>query len=265
MELNGQYVEQELVGGRVGEIRKSNDTVLRPSGEQTEYIHKFLQFTIEQGCDFVPIPYGVNENKEERISYMPGDEYNFPLPAFFLDDAMIISASKLLLQFHDFSTKYIPTLTGKEQWLFPPVRPIEVMCHGDFAPYNVTIIDNTAKNIIDFDTLHPGYRMWDIAYAIYRWVPFTTDRYSGAEINLHEQIRRTKLFLNTYGVSTQNRCEFVDVVEKRLKHLTDFMQEEANNGNDKFQRDIEEGHLQLYFDDIQYFKDNEKLITEGII
>jgi aminoglycoside phosphotransferase (APT) family kinase protein len=53
------------------------------------------------------------------------------------------------------------------------IDPIEVMCHGDFAPYNVTIVDGEAFGIIDFDTLHPGPKMWDIAYAVYRWVPFT--------------------------------------------------------------------------------------------
>lgn len=51
------------------------------------------------------------------------------------------------------------------------VNPIEVMCHGDFAPYNVVLNGSDAVGIIDFDTLHPGSRLSDVAYAVYRWAP----------------------------------------------------------------------------------------------
>ena len=50
------------------------------------------------------------------------------------------------------------------------------MCHGDFAPYNITFVDRCVHGIIDFDTLHPGPRIWDVAYAVYRRSPFVSSK-----------------------------------------------------------------------------------------
>lgn len=42
------------------------------------------------------------------------------------------------------------------------------------------------------------------------------------------------------------------------------MRSEANNGNKDFQLHIEKGHLQLYLNDIDYLKNNEEEIIQGI-
>lgn len=257
--------KDELLGGRVGKIYKVENTVIRPSNKWTKDIHAFLQLLNKEGADFVPIPYGINQNGEEILSYVPGDVYNYPLPEKFSSDAMIISAAKLLYNFHSYSRKYILRLTNNEHWMLPSLSPNEVMCHGDFAPYNVTIVNNLAYGIIDFDTLHPGPKMWDISYAIYRWVPFEKSSSSGSYDNLNEQIRKAKLFFNTYGLEVEAKNSFVYVLIKRLESLIDFMKNEASNGNEDFILNIEEGHLQKYMDDIIYLKLNEKQIRDGII
>lgn len=48
----------------------------------------------------------------------------------------------LLRDFHHVSEKYLEHLKGNELWMLPITDRIEVICHGDFAPYNVTFIDN---------------------------------------------------------------------------------------------------------------------------
>ena len=257
-------IKEELSGGRVGKIHKIQDTVIRPSNKWTRDIHCFLQFLHENGVNFVPEPYSINE-KEEIISFVSGEVFNYPLPQKFLKDSMLISAAQLLLKFHNYSTKYISRLSNNENWMLPILSPIEVMCHGDFAPYNVTIVNNLAFGIIDFDTLHPGSRMWDIAYAIYRWIPFESPSNSDYCENLKEQIRKTKLFLDTYGLELEIRNSFVEVLIKRLEALVGFMTYEASNGNEDFKLNIEEGHLQKYLKDIEYLKENEKEIISGII
>lgn len=256
--------KEELLGGRIGKIHKIKETVVRPSNKWTKDVHCFLQFLHEEGADFVPKPYGINERKEEILSFMPGDVYNYPLPKKLLRDSMIVSSSKLLLKFHKYSERYVSRLTNYEQWMLPASYPIEVMCHGDFAPYNVTIVNNEAVGIIDFDTLHPGAKMWDIAYAIYRWVPLKNPNNPDFHGNLKEYIRKAKLFLDTYGVDSESKNSFIRILIKRLKSLTDFMRYEASNGNKDFQLHIEEGHLQQYLDDIEYLKGNEAEITHGI-
>jgi len=37
--------------------------------------------------------------------------------------------------------------------------------------------------LIDFDTAHPGPRIWDVAYAAYRFVPLTVAPEEGAVLH----------------------------------------------------------------------------------
>ncbi|MCL1806318.1 MAG: aminoglycoside phosphotransferase family protein [Oscillospiraceae bacterium] len=255
---------EALEGGRIGQIKKSENNVFRPAHIWTSDVHCFLRTIIDLGADFVPEPRGI-ANGEEIVSFMPGDVYNVPFPQNLLCDSMLISSANLLRKFHTYSEQYIVRLTHREQWMLPVVEPVEVMCHGDFAPYNVTIVNDEARGIIDFDTLHPGSRMWDIVYAVYRWVPFTISADSGFSGSTEEQIRKTKLFLDTYGVTSADRSDFVKLIVKRLECLTDYMRAEAQKGNGVFQQHIDEGHLQGYLEDIEYLEHNSAAILSGIM
>lgn len=43
------------------------------------------------------------------------------------------------------------------------------------------------------------------------------------------------------------------------------MRNEADSGNEDVWKDIEDGHLKLYLDDIQYIKKFQKNMLEGIL
>jgi len=247
-----------LEGGRIGKIQKIENTVIRPANIWTQSVHSFLYFIDSSGAAFVPKPYGINECGEEVVSFMPGNVYN-ALPKSLLNDSVIVSAAALLRKFHRYSEQYISRLTTNEKWMLPVVNPIEVMCHGDFAPYNVTIVDGQAYGIIDFDTLHPGPKMWDVVYASYRWV-LSAD-FMG---DIEEQIRKTKLFLDSYGVKPVDKDNFVTLLVRRLKCLMDYMQGEAQRGNSDFQHHIDSGHLQAYAADIKHIEKYNSKILKGI-
>ena len=55
----------------------------------------------------------------------------------------------------------------------PGDLPAEVVCHNDFAPYNVVFGDDGPVGVIDWETAAPGARVWDVAYAAYRFVPLS--------------------------------------------------------------------------------------------
>jgi hypothetical protein len=254
---------ENLDGGREGKIKKSGDKVIRPANAWSSEVHKFLEFLISKGFDLVPKPYGFTENNEEILSYVPGTAANFPLPKIFMNDEMIIGAAKLLKRYHDISKDYIKELRGDEKWMLSEVKPVEVMCHGDFAPYNVTLIDGKPMGIIDFDTLHPGPALWDIAYAVYRWIPFTSPENPDHYDDTPEQIRKMKVFLDSYGVTAGQREELPAMMIKRLTALVEFMTAEADDGNSDFAKNLEDGHVTLYKNDINYVINNErKIITE---
>lgn len=255
---------EALEGGRQGKIFKQEDKIIRPVNEWSVNVHTFLNFLIEDGFQFTPKPYGFIGQEEEILSYVPGTAYNYPLPEIFLKDEMIEEAAHLLNSYHQAGKKYMSRLTNQETWMLPPVSPIEVMCHGDFAPYNVTIIDGKPAGIIDFDTLHPGPALWDVAYAVYRWIPFTSPENPDHYDHLEEQIRKTKVFMDAYNASEKDREVLPAMMVKRLDTLIQFMFEQKENENEDFKKNIEDGHVKLYKYDIQYILKNEKMIISGI-
>jgi hypothetical protein len=255
---------ENLDGGREGKIKRSGEKVIRPASVWSSDVHTFLEFLIGKGFEFVPKPYGFTENNEEILSYVPGTAYNYPLPEIFMNDEMIIGAAKLLKRYHDIGSDYINELRGDEKWMLPEVKPAEVMCHGDFAPYNVTLIDGKPMGIIDFDTLHPGPALWDIAYAVYRWVPFTSPDNPDHYDDTPEQIRKMNVFLDSYGATEKQRQELPAMMVKRLTALVEFMTAEADDGNEDFTRNLEAGHVNIYTNDINYIINKEKNIICGI-
>ena len=58
-------------------------------------------------------------------------------------------------------------------WQWPAHEPVQVICHNDFAPYNLMFENGKLTGVIDLDLASPGPRVWDMAYTAYRFVPLT--------------------------------------------------------------------------------------------
>lgn len=43
----------------------------------------------------------------------------------------------------------------------------EVICHGDFSPWNMVVKNQKIVGVIDFDEARPGSRVEDLAYMIW--------------------------------------------------------------------------------------------------
>lgn len=244
---------EALSGGR-DKIFRDKELVYRPANEWTRDVHAFLKFLHKNNFNKVPYPYEINEEGQEVVSYVDGKVHNGLLPMEAKSDKALISFAKLLREFHDLGEGYISNLSGKEQWMLPVQTHIETMCHGDLGPYNVTFKGNQVTGLIDFDTLHPGSRLWDIAYALYRWVPLMADRNPENFGSLKDKEKRLDLFINSYGSELIAKDQVLDCVVRRLDYLVEFMKTEANKGDETFKKNIEEGHLEGYLIDIDYIK-----------
>lgn len=254
-----------LHGGRRGKISRAEDVVIRPGNEWTPHVHSFLSFMHENGLNNIPKPYGMNESGMEMVSFVNGVIYNDSLPSEILTDEILVEVAKLLRRYHDIGEKYVYRLTGKEVWMLPRQLPEEVMCHGDFAPYNITFVDGRVYGIIDFDTVHPGPRIWDVAYAAYRWIPFVSRGNPDYYYNLEDQICRLGLFADIHGLENDERERLPNMMIRRMDNLVAYMRSEADFGNEDVQQNIEDGHLNLYLDDIQYIEESQRSILEGIL
>lgn len=150
-------------------VVRVGDTVRRAAGPWTETVHGLLRHVRARGVDWVPEPRGRDEQGREVLSWVEGEVPSYPMPDWVWSEAVLDRAGQMLREYHD-ATAGFP-LQGP--WRLPAHEPAEVICHNDFAPYNLAFRDGLPVGAIDFDTASPGPRVWDLAYLAYRMVPLT--------------------------------------------------------------------------------------------
>lgn len=239
--------------------------VYKPLSPWSKNIHQFLVFMKSQGFNTLPEPLGVDDKGYEILSYIEGKAGDYPLTNTIRSNQALTSCAKLLRKYHDVSAKFVQSTSfSLDNWMFSAREPVEVICHNDFAPYNICYIEENVTGIIDFEACIPGPRLWDIAYALYRFAPFTNPDNEDGFGNLEEQITRAKQFCDVYEVNKEDRRKLVDIIVERLEALNGFLISAARKGNKKYQNHLNNGHQKKYLDDIEYIKINKAHIQCGL-
>lgn len=263
--MESNHEKTELVGGREGKIFKIGNLVSRPLNPWTPTIHAYLNHLHNQGIDFVPKPYSIDHKTGiEQVSFVEGEVCNYPLNSAFASETALISAAKLLRKMHDASVSFLNQLNGDERWMLPAYNQPEIICYADYAPYNVVVKNQQVVGIIDFDTCHPNTRIWDIAYAIYRWAPINRPDADDIFGTPAQHIIRAKQFCDAYGMDANTRHQVVPIMVKRLQKMVDYIITEAEKGNEDFIKNMRDGHHMHYLKDIDYITANAKTIADGL-
>jgi hypothetical protein len=244
--------EIPLEGGNVNTVVRVAGTVRRTPGPWTPTVQHFLRNLRSHRFYAVPRPIGFDNQGREVLSYIEGEVGHYPLADYMWSAQTLAQAARLMRRFHDLSTAYTPPPDAHWQYVYPDPSRHEVICHNDFAPYNMIFRAQKPKAIIDWDIAGPGPRIWDIAYAIYRFIPLSWEP-DIAEIRPRlldpvVQGMRLRHFCDSYGL--QDRSDLLDTVTARLEHLCQHMTDRASEGNSAFQDMIDEGHRDLYERDI---------------
>jgi aminoglycoside phosphotransferase (APT) family kinase protein len=142
-------------------------TVLRPVAPWTASVHALLAHLRAQGVDWVPEPRGIHSGSAV-VSWVEGEVPAYPMPAYVWEPAVLDRAAAMLRELHDATEGF--DRSGRV-WALPAREPAEVICHNDFAPYNLAFRDGLPVGAIDFEAASPGPRTWDLAYLAYRLVP----------------------------------------------------------------------------------------------
>jgi hypothetical protein len=150
------------------------------------------------------------------------------------------------------------------QWIILLIN-IEVVCHNDFAIYNIIFNEEKPVGIIDFDVAAPGPRLWDIAYMLYTCIPLSRHYYTetGEEVlynSTHDAERikqRVKFFFESYGVEGMEKG-FLEMVLLRVEGLCKYMIKKASEGDVAFQKMMDEGHLEHYQKELLFIRDHGK-------
>ncbi|EJC83556.1 phosphotransferase family protein [Rhizobium leguminosarum bv. trifolii WSM2297] len=253
-----------LQGGRTGQIWRDGDAVIRPSGAWTPTVHRFLRHLRSRGFLAAPEPIGIAGGNQEIVSYVAGRVCEDLGDPFVGSERMLLSAARLLRDFHSASQGFLATDNAVQTWMLPQQEPPEIVCHGDYAPYNVATAEREAVGIIDFDTAHPAPRLWDLAYAIYRWAPLSDPSHLGVSSGLDEQLRRAEIFCAAYGTTAIERQQLPEMICRRLQALVNFMQAKASVGDENFMEDVAAGDARLYLGDIDYISQHRDQLLKAL-
>ncbi|WP_175987443.1 phosphotransferase [Bacillus sp. Marseille-Q1617] len=252
--------EEILTGGNVSAVYRLEDTVLRELKPESPKIHKLLKHLERKGFRHAPLFLGIDEKGREILSFIEGEAGNYPLKEYMWADEALSEIATMLRLYHD----AVSDFPFDESW--QPIdntpEPYEVLCHNDFAIYNIIFNHKKPVGIIDFDVAGPGPRMYDIAYTLYTCVPLSRHYHSEAGEEVLYQSdkdadrikRRVQLFFEAYGLDFEK--DFVDMVLLRLEGICKTIKRKAAEGDAAFQKMLEDGHVEHYEKDIAFVREH---------
>ncbi|WP_226666306.1 phosphotransferase [Metabacillus litoralis] len=261
--MSNHEKEEALTGGNVSNVYRSGETVRREIKAESSNIHKLLKHLENKGFHAAPKFLGIDEKEREILSFIDGEAGHYPLKKYMWSDDVLIEIARMLSLYHDSVRDF--SYNDSWQCIDNTPEPFEVLCHNDFALYNIIFNDEKPIGIIDFDVAGPGPRLWDIAYTLYTCIPLSRFYLSekGEKIHYHslqhaDRIKqRVTLFFDSYGEGIEKE-DYLKMVLLRLEGLCKTMKRKALEGDRAFQKMIDEGHLEHYEKDIKFIREHGK-------
>ncbi len=173
------------------------------------------------------------------------------------------SAARLLRRLHDASQAWTPPYDAV--WAAPEVAGDDlVYCHGDPGPWNFVWKDNTAVGLIDWDYLHPGPRLDDIAYALRWFAPMRCDEHAKTWHHFPEvpdRRHRIAVFLDAYG--DLPAFDVVDAVIARMAAVIELVSELAAKGQEPQRTWVLDGALERDREEIEWVREHRAQLSPG--
>jgi tRNA A-37 threonylcarbamoyl transferase component Bud32 len=199
--------EIQLSGGAMTDgVVRVGDTVRRPPRFATQLMRDVLVHLEGAGFDAAPRWLGFDEQGRDVLSWIDGETLTErgqmhpyigdPPGRITFSNEQTAAVMRLLRRYHD-------------------TFGDDVICHGDFGPWNIVWRNRLPFAVIDFDNAYRGQAADDVAYALRMFISYG---FSGAAPR--ELVRQTRAALQAYGavfdVPTILAREY-DVAEERCR------------------------------------------------
>jgi 8-oxo-dGTP diphosphatase len=166
-----------MTGGNVGGTVRVGRTVRRLTGPWTPAVHALLDHLAAAGVAEAPRVIGSDESGREALTFLPGrvaDQEGTDEPS---NEPLLTDAVQWLRRYHDVVADFAhpgPWRNGDGDGA-PPGANGRIVCHHDFAPYNVavssSVVGDRVVGVFDWDMCGPGTPVQDLAFAAWNWVP----------------------------------------------------------------------------------------------
>ena len=238
--------EEPLEGGNLSVVVRVGETVRRPTGPWTPAVHALLDHLEAKGFPGSPRARGLDEQGREILTFLPGDTIgvSHPWPGWSWTDETLDGIARLLRSYHDAVRDFVPPADGHWRLTDRALRPGEIICHNDVAPYNLVRRANGDVSLIDWDIAGPGPPEDDVAFMACAFVPLHPDaecRNLGVPTSI-DRFGRLRRLADGYGLTA--REGFVDHMLGRLTASIDRITNAAASGDPAFQQLIANGRLE---------------------
>jgi len=242
-------------------VERIGDTVRRPTYPWSPAIHALLRHLEGVGFPYSPRFLGVDADGREVLTYLEGESGPQGW-AEVADDAGLARFARLLRDYHDAVAGFAPP--DDLRWSTGETGSAgqEVICHGDFGPWNVVWRDGDPVGLLDWDYARPASRLHDVAYALEYVAPFRDDaeclralRYSAPPDRGH----RLELFASAYGLTSTSGL--VDAVIEVQQDGIDLVCRLAGAGTQPHVDWVAEGHLEELAARVAWSEANRRLFS----
>jgi Phosphotransferase enzyme family len=201
------------------EVVRLGDRVYRPGGWWTPAVHALLRHLEATGFRYAPRVLGTDDRGREVLSYIPGESGRLGWAAV-VPEAGLARFARLLREYHDAVRPFVPP--PEALWAFGEGAPSpgEVICHGDFGPWNVVYREGRPVGILDWDFAGPGPALDDVAYALEYVTPFRDDATAMRWLAYDrppDRRRRLEVFATAYGLEGARDQDLVGRVVRRQR------------------------------------------------
>jgi aminoglycoside phosphotransferase (APT) family kinase protein len=210
----------------------------------------------------VPKPLGVVDG-QEVLGFIPGDSgaagWRRVVP-----EAGLRAMARLLREYHQAVAGFIAPPDARWALTDEPAGAGQVICHGDFGPWNVVWEGLVPVGLVDFDFAQPGVALDDVAYALEYTAPFRDDvqamRWQGFDAR-PDRARRIEVFAEEYGLPTVDGL--VDAVIRRQEVDRIRVQASAELGLEPQRAWVAEGFCDELAARVHWSRDNRSLFTSS--
>lgn len=196
-------------------VTRAGDTVRRPMEFWSPAVHGLLRYLEAAGF---PAPRVLSaEGDVEVLSWLEGESGPGGW-AKVVPEAGLRRWARFLRRYHDAVAGYLPPPGSVWSGRAGTCGPGELVCHGDFGPWNGVWNGDAIVGLIDWDHARPASPLFDIADALEYVTPFRDDEecvrwlhYPGPP----DRGRRVRVFCDAYGIPVPG--DVVSLVAERQR------------------------------------------------
>ena len=253
--------EEEHLSGSVGAVRVGS-TVRKVAGPWTPTIHALLRFLRDAGFDLAPEPLGFDDRGREMLTWLDGTAAMRPWPDALLRDEGVVALAHALRRFHDVVRAFDP---GEEAcWRVGSraLEPGEVVCHGDFAPWNTVWTAGRLVGVIDWDMAEPGIPTADVTFLAQHLVPLRSDTWARGVGFAAPPPRawRLALLCEAYGGITPD--DVIDAAPALYERDRGRTLSLGSEGKEPWATFLHEGALGLIEEDTAWLRENGAALAD---